>query len=224
MTLGRSSRLYPPSRDAMQMTRNRFRLVATGLLAVGLLLAPRGGSAQEMTVRGRVLYNPTLPDCWRDVPCTGDIALTRPDDWRPPLSAVNVVVQDTDRVTKTNRDGYYEISLPSPNASLIFLYIGHNRIEVSVEGRPVVDVQLTPTPLPVIERLLGLIIPRLVEEEYPDIDQLAADARVNRETARDIVWLVLGDRRTARHYPGEYIPDYRFDDAAPRPGAVGGAP
>ena len=196
-------------------------LIAMGLLTMGLLLAPQGTSAQEMTVHGRVLYNPTLPDCWQLDPCTADIALTGPEDWRPPLSAVNVVVQGTDRVVKTDRDGYYEISLPSPNASLMFLAIGHNRIAVPVEGRSRVDVQLTPTPLPVIERLLGLIMPRMVEGELPDIDRLAADAGVNRETARDILWLVIGDRRMGKHYPDEYVPDYGFDDQSQR---VGGTP
>ena len=195
-------------------------LIAMGLLTMGLLLAPQGTSAQEMTVHGRVLYNPTLPDCWQFDPCTADIALTSPEDWRPPLSAVNVVVQGTDRVVKTDRDGYYEISVPSPNASLMFLAIGHNRISVPVEGLSRVDVQLTPTPLPVIERLLGLIMPRMVEGELPDIDRLAADAGVNRETARDILWLVIGDRRMGEHYPDEYVPDYGFDDESQRVGGT----
>ena len=195
-------------------------LIAMGLLTTGLLLAPQGTSAQEMTVHGRVLYNPTLPDCWQLDPCMADIALTGPEDWRPPLSAVNVVVQGTDRVVKTDRDGYYEISLPSPNASLMFLAIGHNRISVPVEGLSRVDVQLTPTPLPVIERLLGLIMPRMVEGELPDIDRLAADAGVNRETARDILWLVIGDRRMGEHYPDEYVPDYGFDDRSQRVGGT----
>ena len=208
----------------MKRTPQWFRLTATGLLAVSVFLAPRGTLAQEVTVRGRVLYNPTMPECWQEVPCTREIALTRPEDWRPTPAAVNVVVQGTDRVTKTNREGYYEISVPSRNASLMFLYIGHNRIEVPVEGRSAVDVKLTPTPLPVIERLLGLIMPRIHAGEYPDLDRLAADARVNRETARDILWLVLGNRPMAQHYRGEFIPDYRFDDGLPRPDAAGGRP
>lgn len=195
--------------------------IATGLLTTGLLLAPQGTSAQEMTVRGRVLYNPTLPACRQLEPCTADIALARSEDWRPPLSAVNVVVRGTDRVVKTDRDGYYEIAVPSPDATLMFLAIGHNRVPVPVEGRSRVNVHLTPTPLPVIERLLGLIMPRMVEGELPDIDRLAADAGVNRETARDILWLVIGDRRMAEHYPDEYVPDYRFDG---RPQQAGGAP
>lgn len=166
-----------------------------------------------MVVRGRVLHNPSMSDCWQDVPCVREIALTRDADWIPTPAAVNVVVKGTEIVAKADRDGYYRITVPSPDASLIFLYLGHNRIEVPVDGRPVVDVKLTPTPLPVLDRLLGLIMPRIHAGEYPDIDELAADADVNRETARDILWLVIGNRPMARHYPDEFVPDYRFVDS-----------
>ena len=201
----------------MKTRPQRSRVKTISLMAVGLLLVSLDASAQQTTVRGRVLYNPMLPDCWQDVPCTREVEVTRPEDWVPPPAAVNVVLQGTDRVVKTNREGYYEITVPSPSATLMFLYIGHNRIAVPVEGRSVVDAKLTPTPLPVVDRLLGLIMPRIHAGEYPNIDQLAADADVNRETARDILWLVLGDLPMARHYPGEFIPDYRFGDGLPRP-------
>ena len=190
-----------------------MRNLANGVLGV-LLLAPSIVCAQESTVRGRVLYNPRLPDCFRDEPCLADVALAREEDWRPPQSAVNVVVQGTSRVAKTDRDGNYEIRVPSPDASLMFLAIGHNRVEVPVEGRSTIDVRLTPTPLPVIERLIGLIMPMVTAGAWPDIDRLAGEARVSRETARDILWLVIGDRRMAEGYPEEYVPDYRFEDAA----------
>jgi hypothetical protein len=206
----------------MKITSQCSRMTATGLLAVSFLLTLRVTPAQEMTVRGRVLYNPKMSDCRLETPCTDQISLTRPEDWRPPPAAVNVIVQGTDRVTRTNKEGYYEISVPSQDASLMFLYIGHDRLKVPVQGRAVVNVKLTPTPLPVIERLLGLIMPRIYAMEYPDIDQLATDARVNRETARDILWLVLGNRRMAQYYRGEFIPDYRFSDGSPRSDSAGG--
>jgi hypothetical protein len=206
----------------MNITSQCSRMIATGLFAVTFLLAPLVTRAEEMTVRGRVLYNSKMSDCRLEVPCTDQVALTRPEDWRPPPAAVNVVVQGTNRVTRTNREGYYEISVPSPDAFLMFLYIGHDRVKAPVEGRAVVNVKLTPTPLPVIERLLGLTMPRIYAGDYPDIDQLATDARVNRETARDILWLVLGNRPMAQHYPGEFIPDYRFSDGSPRSDSAGG--
>ena len=188
----------------------------TGLLGV-VLLIPSIAASQETVIHGTVTYNPRLPDCFQDEPCLEDLAVAREEDWRPPRSAVNVVVQGTGRVTKTDREGNYEIRVPSPVASLMFLAIGHNRVEVPIEGRSTVDVRLTPTPLPVIERLIGLIMPSVVADEWPDIDRLAEEAHVNRETARDILWLVIGDRRMAERYPDEVVPDYRFADA-------GGAP
>ena len=208
----------------MKTTIQWCKTMATSLVVVGVLVISQGVSAQELTVSGRVEYNPTLPECRQEEPCTRDIALTRPEDWIPTPAAVNIVVQGTDRVTKTDQDGYYEVSVPSANAVLLFLYIGHNRIEVAVDGRDVVDVKLTPTPLPVLERLLGLIMPQIQVGEYPDIDRLAAAAGVNRETARDILWLVLGDRPMMQRYPGEYIPDYRFEVEALHPECTGGRP
>ena len=208
----------------MKTTMQRCIGMTTSLVVFGVLVIPWVVSAQELTVRGRVAYSPTLPECRQDAPCVADIALTRPEDWIPTPAAVNVVVQGTDRVTKTDRNGYYEVSVPSPDVVLLFLYIGHNRIEVPVDGRGVVDVKLTPTPLPVLERLLGVIMPQIQVEEYPDIDRLASLAGVNRETARDILWLVLGDRPMMEHYPGEYIPDYRFDVESLPPEYAGDRP
>lgn len=168
--------------------------------------------AQQRTVTGTVLHNPKMNDCHREVPCIEDIELTQEEDWIPTPGAVNIVVKGTDRVVKTDRDGNYEITVPSPDATLIFLYLAHNRIEVPVEGRSVIDVQLTPTPLPVVERLLGLIMPHVIENEYPNLDELAEKAEVNRATARDMMWLVLGNRRMSKHYPGEFYPNYDFDE------------
>lgn len=169
-------------------------------------------AAQEMTVRGTVLYNPNLGECFAESPCLDDLALTRDEDWIPPTAAVNIAVRGTDTVVKTDRDGRYEVTVPSPDATLIFMFIGHNRMEEPVRGRSTVDFRLTPTPLPVIDRLLGLIMPKIHSGIYPDIDRLAEEAGVNRETARDLLWLVIGNRPMMTNYPDELIPDYRFDD------------
>lgn len=182
-------------------------------LFCGLLISiPLDGIAQEMTVSGKVLYNPSLNDCFKEEPCLDAANLTDEKEWIPPKAAVNIVVEGTDRRTKTDREGNYEITIPSPNTSLKFLYIGHNRIKVPVEGRSVVDVKLTPTPIPVIDRLIQLIMPKIHAGRRPNIDELAEQAKVNRDTARDFLWLVLGNRPFSEMYPDEYIPDYRFDE------------
>jgi hypothetical protein len=183
--------------------------------ALGMLLLPDAGQSQEVSVRGRVTYNPLMSECLDQAICERDIelGLYPEEDWIPPTAAVNIAVKGTDRVVKTDRDGNYTVTVPSADASLMFMFIGYSRVEVPVAGRSRVDVKLTPTPLPVIERVLDVIMPQIHAMRTPDIDEVAREAGVNRETARDLIWLTLGNRPMARAYPGEYIPDYRFDDA-----------
>lgn len=179
---------------------------------LSVLIFPKDINAQQRTVKGTVLYNPNMNDCLQEVPCLGDIQLTQEEDWIPTPGAVNIVVKGTDRIVKTDPDGNYEIIVPSANDTLQFLYVSHNRVEIPVEDQSVIDLKLTPTPLPVIERLLAHIMPKVVEGIYPDLDKLAEDAMVNRATARDMVWLVLGNRRMSQYYPGEFYPDFDFDE------------
>lgn len=183
------------------------------LMAIAVMLAfliPKASQAQEITVRGTVLYYPEMGDCLRDVPCSDEAEHIPDEKWVPTPGAVNILVKGTDIVTKTDREGRYEITVPSPDATLEFLYLAHSRLEIPVEGRRVLDVKLTPTSLPAIDRLFGLIIPDIVEGIYPSLDELAEKANVNRATAREIMWLVLGNQTMRREYPGEYIPNYEF--------------
>lgn len=183
------------------------------LLTIGayILSFSQHAQAQGTTVTGTVSYNPTMNDCLQEAPCTGDVELTNEEDWVPPKAAVNIVVKSTGQVVKTDPEGRYEATVAARDDTLMVLYIGHNRVEVPINGRRVVDVKLTPMPLPVVERLMEQIMPDLDMGQHPDIDALAEKAEVNRETARDILWLILGNRPFAEAYPEEYIPDYRFD-------------
>jgi TonB-linked SusC/RagA family outer membrane protein len=76
--------------------------------------------AQERTVTGRV---------------------TSTEDGSP-LPGVNVVVKGTTSGTVTDADGRYSISVPSPNAQLVFSFIGMQSQEITVGERTVVDVSL----------------------------------------------------------------------------------
>ncbi len=169
------------------------------------------GKSQSLTVSGKVLYNPTMSDCFQQTPCLNDISLTKDDQWIPPKAAVNIRSKVTGKVAKTDHSGNYSIEVSSANDTLTFLYIGHNRVEIPVNGREIIDIKLTPTPIPVIEQLLAQIMPLVDAGTYPDINKLAKDAKVNRATARDILWLVLGNTRMRQYYPTEFIPDYRFE-------------
>jgi hypothetical protein len=213
------------SRGAKRANRHQQALRATvrlkGALMTALillaLLAASGGAAVQQTaadapliVSGLVLHNPAMNDCRRES-CASDLVLTRDEDWVPPPGAVNVVVRGTRIVAKTDRMGRYRIEVPSPDAEIVFHWVGYERTIVPVGGRPRIDVRLTPTPLPLIERLLALIVPQLEIGIYPNLDDLATEARTDRETARDFVWLVIGNRTMMREYPGDFFPDYRFE-------------
>lgn len=182
------------------------------LLASAALTAQLAPPGERLTVSGVVLHNPKMNDC-RKESCASDLALTRDEDWTPPRGAVNVVVRNTHIVARTDRQGRYRIEVPTPDSELVFHWVGFERAVVPVQGRSTIDVRLTPTPLPLIERLLGLIMPQLEIGTYPNLDDLATQAQTNRETARDMVWLVIGNRVMMREYPGEFFPDYRFADS-----------
>ena len=59
------------------------------------------------------------------------------------LPGVNVVVKGTTEGTITDIDGKYSLEVPGGDAVLVFSYVGYNTEEVSVNGRSVVDVELT---------------------------------------------------------------------------------
>ncbi len=183
--------------------------ICSVIIILTFITAGRAQS-QPTVVTGTVLYNPKMNDCFQEVPCFDAVALTDAADWIPPKAAVNIMVKGTGKAVKTNPEGKYSIEIPPGSDTLLFCYIGHNRLEVPIQHRREIDVKLTPTPIPVIDRLMKLIMPILDAGKFPDIDELARNGQVNRATARDLLWLVLGNQRMKQHYPGEFIPDYRF--------------
>ncbi|MGM0507445.1 MAG: SusC/RagA family TonB-linked outer membrane protein, partial [Bacteroidota bacterium] len=59
-----------------------------------------------------------------------------------PLPGVTVVIQETTSGTTTDVDGEYSL-VAEPNQTLVFSYIGYDSETVSVDGREVIDVELT---------------------------------------------------------------------------------
>ncbi len=60
-----------------------------------------------------------------------------------PLAGVTVVLKSDHSVgTITNADGSYSITVPDQNGTLIFRYLGFKNLEVSINGRSKIDVQL----------------------------------------------------------------------------------
>lgn len=59
-----------------------------------------------------------------------------------PLPGVNVVVQGTAVGTSTDTEGEYSLRAPSPDATLVFSFVGYERREIPIEGRTTIDVEL----------------------------------------------------------------------------------
>ncbi|NGP77353.1 TonB-dependent receptor [Balneolaceae bacterium YR4-1] len=58
------------------------------------------------------------------------------------LIGVNVVVKGTTNGVATNLEGRYSLETSSPQDTLVFSYIGYQKLEVPIEGRSQVDVSL----------------------------------------------------------------------------------
>jgi len=63
------------------------------------------------------------------------------------LPGVNIVIKGTSNGTATNSKGQYSLTVPASNDTLIFSYIGYKEKVVPIEGKSVIDVQLTPKTL-----------------------------------------------------------------------------
>ncbi|GAB2767628.1 SusC/RagA family TonB-linked outer membrane protein [Rhabdobacter roseus] len=59
-----------------------------------------------------------------------------------PLPGVSVVVKGTTNGTNTDSDGSYSVAVPSPNAILVFSFVGTSTQEIVVGSRTVLDVAL----------------------------------------------------------------------------------
>jgi hypothetical protein len=59
-----------------------------------------------------------------------------------PLQGVNIIVKGTLTGTVTDLDGKYEITAPSPDAVLVFSFIGYLTEEVDIANRTQIDISL----------------------------------------------------------------------------------
>ncbi|MGI4736975.1 MAG: carboxypeptidase-like regulatory domain-containing protein, partial [Janthinobacterium lividum] len=58
------------------------------------------------------------------------------------LPGVSIVVKGTTRGTTSNSDGTYALALPTPDATLIFSFVGYQTMERKVNGQTTLDVGL----------------------------------------------------------------------------------
>jgi Ca-activated chloride channel family protein len=59
-----------------------------------------------------------------------------------PLPGVNVAVKGSYKTTSTDQAGAYSISVPAPNDSLVFTFIGYQKQTIAVKGRSTINVAL----------------------------------------------------------------------------------
>lgn len=72
-----------------------------------------------------------------------------------PLNGVNIIVRGGSNLgTTTDMDGYYSITVPSPQDTLLFTYVGFESKVIAIDGRTTIDVELTPR----IQRMKDLVV------------------------------------------------------------------
>ncbi|SHE64459.1 TonB-linked outer membrane protein, SusC/RagA family [Fodinibius roseus] len=60
------------------------------------------------------------------------------------LPGVNILLKGTSTGASTDGEGYYEVTVPSLQDTLVFTYIGYQRQEVAISGRTEIDITLQP--------------------------------------------------------------------------------
>ena len=79
-----------------------------------------------------------------ELPLAVTITGTTTDESGGPFPGVNVVVKGTASGTTTDTNGKYTLTVEDDNATLVFSFVGYKTQEVSVSGRSVIDVTMTP--------------------------------------------------------------------------------
>lgn len=131
------------------------QLLRLALPALFLLMAERG-SAQNITVKGRVLKIDGQP-----------------------AQGVTVQIKGTTRGTVTNAEGEYSLSAP-PGGTLVFSAVDFERQEVRIDSRALVDVRLVP-----VERMLeGVVVVGYGTQKKRDVT--GATVSVKGETLREV--------------------------------------
>lgn len=127
------------------------------------------------------------------------------------LPGVNVIAQTSGGAegspigTTTNLDGQYEIEVPDDVTTLIFTYVGYQRLEVAIEGRSEIDVELTQD---------NQLLDEIVIVGYGEQEELTVTGSVSTVDQEEITSTPVGDvgsrlegrvagvRVTNNHSPG----------------------
>jgi len=77
----------------------------------------------------------------QQIPVTGIITDYQTGETIP---GVNVMVKGTTIGTTSDIDGKYSLTVPDPNAVLVFSFVGYSSLEQEISGRSTINVSLTP--------------------------------------------------------------------------------
>ena len=67
------------------------------------------------------------------------------DESGNPLPGVNIQVEGTTVGTISDLNGQYTLSVPGPNAVLVYTFIGYNPQKITVGGQTTINVALAPS-------------------------------------------------------------------------------
>ncbi|MBS3777131.1 MAG: carboxypeptidase-like regulatory domain-containing protein, partial [Bacteroidales bacterium] len=63
-----------------------------------------------------------------------------------PIPGVSVVVQGQTTIgTSTDMDGNYSLQVPSDAETLVFTFVGMQRVEADIDGRSTINIEMVPT-------------------------------------------------------------------------------
>lgn len=104
------------------------------------------------------------------------------------LPGVNIIVKGTSRGTVTDVDGNYQLEIESPNAVLVFTFVGYAPQEVEVGERTIVDITLSPD-IATLEEIVVV--------GYGTQKKVNLTGAVDAVTARDVDWKPVGQTSMA---------------------------
>lgn len=98
------------------------------------------------------------------------------DETGSPFPGVNVVVKGTAIGTSTDADGRYSLDVPSENSILVFSFVGYGTVEVTVGGRTVIDLSMSPD----VRSLQEVVVTALgVEKESKKLGYAATSVKTD---------------------------------------------
>ena len=115
-----------------EQTKKKTFLSRQGALLIPLLLLAPGSS---LVFSNELLHNVSYDAVWQ--PVTGTVV----DENNLPLPGVAVLIKGSTTGTVTDVDGNYSLSV-DPNDTLLFSFIGFQRIEIPVRGQSIINVTM----------------------------------------------------------------------------------